>query len=148
MYIDSKPYISTMNKGCSYFIQGKSIYLEQVDATHASISGQWEIIQEPHAEYEESVWTVHPGTENHNILAIFEEETDFVLFFKKTPECNNGKMTISIDGRMVKDFKGELLSFLSGSSIMGKGKNISVSITGECSPGQGFRGGLKIRKIQ
>lgn len=143
---DGKSFTITMCAGNNIVVQGKSIYIEQADTDESGSIGHWEIIQEPTVECEESIWALYPDTSIQNLIAVFEEEIDFVLYFGLTSECNNGVLCIIIDGREVKDIKGKTLSLLSGSSVIGKGKSIAISISGTCPSGNPFTGGIKIRK--
>jgi hypothetical protein len=55
-------------------------------------------------------------------------------------------MNIIIDGRQIKDLNGNKITLLPGNSIIGKGKTISVAVSGSCLSGESFKGGFKIRK--
>lgn len=146
-FVNNKPYTIPLCKESSFIIQGKSVFLEQDESTSGTIRGFWEVIQEPQIEFEEALWAVHPETEMHNILATSEEDIEFVLHFFKNQECINGCMNIIIDDRQVKDLKGKLITYLPGNSIIGKGKTISVAVSGSCSSEGSFKGSLTIRKI-
>lgn len=145
-YVDGKTIITPLNEGGSVFIQGKSIFIEQVD-NGVNYLATWEVVQEEELEFERAVWVVYPQEGTQSLVASFEEDQEFVLSLNRTSNgCTNGKMTVIIDGQPVKDYQNKTINFLEGSSIIGKGKNVSVVVTGTCADKSKFYGEIKLHK--
>lgn len=145
-HVDGKTIIASLNEGGSVFIQGRSVSIEQVGAG-ANFLATWEAVQENLIEFEQSTWVVYPQNNSHTLIAVFEKEQDFVLSINlESNGCTNGKMTIFVDGNVVTDKDGKKIEFLEGSSIIGKGKIVSVIVSGSCTQKNKFYGNIKIQK--
>lgn len=145
-YVDGKTIIAPLNEGGSVFIQGKSIFIEQIEEG-INFLAKWEVVQETPLAFEKAIWVVYPQEGIQSLVAAFEEEQDFVLSINlKSNGCSDGRMVVVIDGQEVKDNKGNVIQFLEGSSVIGKGKIVSVVVTGTCSPKNKFYGDIKIHK--
>nr|WP_290697835.1 hypothetical protein [Halomonas sp. UBA3074] len=146
LHIDGKVILAPLNEGGSIFVQGKSVSIEQVGNGVNSLA-TWEIVQEEQLEFEQSIWVVYPQGGSQSLIAAFESEQEFVLGINlKNNGCSSGKMTVFIDGSPVADKDGNSIEFLEGSSIIGKGKIISVVVRGLCTKNNKFYGNIKIQK--
>jgi hypothetical protein len=145
-YVDGKTIIAPLNEGGSVFIQGKSIFVEQLESSNNFIA-TWQAVQEEELQFTRAAWVVNPQEGNQSLVASFEDDQEFVISFDRTsPGCSNGKMTVVIDGQTIKDHKNKIITFLEGSSVIGKGKNVSVIVSGTCTKNNKFHGEIKLHK--
>lgn len=145
--VDSKQIIASLNEGGSIFVEGRDVQIEQV-TTGVNILATWEVIQEKTIEFEQANWTVFPQHGNQSLICAFEKERDFVISINAVSTgCRNGLMSLIIDGSAIEDLSGKPLQLLEGSSIIGRGKIVSILVTGNCDNHNPFRGDFKIRKI-
>lgn len=146
LLVDGKTIIAPLNEGGSVFIQGKSVFIEQMD-DGVNFLATWEAVQEKPLDFEQSTWVVYPKNDSQSLLAAFEEEQEFVLSINlKSNGCSDGRMTVFIDGNAVTDKDGNTIEFLEGSSVIGKGKIVSVLVSGTCTQNNKFYGSIKIHK--
>lgn len=146
--VDGKQTIAHLNEGGSIFVEGKEIHIEQVTAG-VNILATWEAVQEQIIEFEQANWTAFPQDGGESLVCAFEDEQEFVLSINSSSTgCRNGLMSVIIDDSAVEDLSGNLLQILEGSSIIGKGKIVSIRVTGDCDNHNPFRGEVKIRKFK
>lgn len=144
--VDDKSIIAPLNEGGSVFIEGKSVFIEQTEDGVNKLSS-WEVVQEPQLAYEQVTWVVHPQEGSQSLIAAFEKEQEFVLGMSSgSINCSNGSMIVIIDGKEVRDKNNKIMQFLEGSNLIGKGKTITVAVSGNCAPKSYFSGYIKINK--
>jgi len=146
--VDGKQIIASLNEGGSIFVEGKGVQIEQV-TTGANILATWEVIQEETIEFEQENWTVFPQHGNESLICAFEKEQDFVISINVVSTgCRNGLMSVIIDGSVIENLSGNPFQLLEGSSIIERGKIVSIVVTGNCDNYDPFRGDVKIRKFK
>ncbi len=145
-YVDGSEIEGMLYEGGSLFLEGKEIQIEQT-GSGTNILATWECVQELQNDFYSSTWNAFPQDSDEILLAAFSQDTDFVVEFNRTnTNCSEGKMTLIIDGNIIKDISGKTLQFLEGSSIIGNGKHIKIKVTGYCSNNAHFSGRIKIQK--
>lgn len=145
--VDGKQIIAHLNEGGSIFVEGKEIHIEQT-TSGVNILATWEVVQEQLIEFERATWTSFPQDGGESLICAFENEQEFVLSINSSSAgCRNGLMSVVIDGSAVKDLSGNLLQLIEGSSVIGKGKIVSIMVSGHCDNHNPFRGEVKIRKF-
>jgi hypothetical protein len=146
--VDGKQIIAHLNEGGSIFVEGKEIHIEQTTAG-VNILATWEVVQEQTIEFERANWTAFPQDGGESLVCAFENVQEFVLSINSASTgCRDGLMSIVIDGTAIENLSGNLLQLLEGSSIIGKGKIVSIRVSGNCDNYNPFRGEVKIRKFK
>lgn len=146
--VDKKAIIAPMTEGSSVLIRGKEIWVEQV-GTNTFAFTTWQAVQSDPQEFDVGTWqTLGKGASV--LAAALDKDQWFVLSFNLPGGggCTDGGMVVTIDGKAVKNRAGDAaLTFLPGSSLIGKGKIVSVRIAGKCPTGKRLTGTIKVAKV-
>jgi hypothetical protein len=153
---DKEPFTTPLLfEGGAVFVEGTTIFIEQVSGGAIGLA-TWEVVQEPPVDYELAKWSAPPMADREVLVCSLIKDQQFVLSFNLHSKdkfdadtaalCWNGLMRVKVDGQFVEDSTGEPRIFLEGSSIIGKGRQVSIVVTGECSSTEMFKGSIKLRK--
>jgi hypothetical protein len=145
IYVDGQPLPSPLIQGGSAVVQGSRIAILQTSGG-ASTPGSWTVLQESSVPIEQIVWVGYPGLAQDVLLAAFKTEQEFVLTLDNT--CTAANFTVSIDGVPVRNTHNQPMVFHRESSILGKGKLVTVRMGGSCPSGtEPARGSFRIRQV-
>ena len=137
---------SSLHEGGSTIVEARSIDIEQ-QGKGLNILSSWEFIDQKEIHFFETYWSYTPTRNALGIVANFEEIKEFILSFNAADvTSDNGLMSVIVDGKPVKDETGKTLKFLQNSSVIGKGKSISIYIEKTNSIQKRFYGSLRIKK--
>lgn len=126
-------------------IYGKNINLLQSKTSVGNSQGSWSIISPDKLPTIAFIWRVNPSIAANAIVAKFDTPREFLLSFSGVDNdpstCTSGKMTVLIDGKPIDKI---INTFDQGSSVIAKGKIVSVNATGSCPPNSSFYGTIQV----
>lgn len=144
--VDGTPIQPTFQEGSFVVVEGKEIFIEQT-TPGAMIIGTWTIVQESERAALTLPWNYYTSLTNDLLIASLKVEQEFLLSINSTSiNCTGTSFTIFIDGQAVKDANNNIMKFLEGSTIYGKGKNILIRASGSCTLNSPIVGDLKLSK--
>jgi len=144
--VDNKIMIPEFGEGSSVIVEGRSVELEQLNDGN-NFHAVWKSLDEDEEPLDIMTWSIVPRYGNDAFLTHFTEENEFILELGHINwGDNNAYMRISVDGEYLTDNKtGVPWEFLQGTSVIAKGKTISVSVTPTNNNQREFFGRLIIR---
>ncbi|MBW1294970.1 hypothetical protein [Aquimarina litoralis] len=133
-------------EGGALFVDTRGIYFNQPNLND-NLNGTWEVLDDDRITTYSISWMFHPKFSSGKVLASFDEETEFVIDFLNTNNCNDISIAIYVDNQPIKTYFGTNAVFLPNSSVYGKGKRITIfNINGTCHDQGDVSGKLRIYK--
>ncbi|MCM4155993.1 hypothetical protein [Gramella sp. AN32] len=144
--VDGTVVQAIFQEGSYVVVEGKMITIQQL-TPGIMVKGTWAIIQQPETSAITIPWNYYTSLSNDLLVATLKVEQEFLLSINySTLNCSNTSFTVFIDGLPVKDENNNILKFLEGSTIYGKGKLITIRATGTCNNNTPIGGDLKLSK--
>lgn len=137
---DNTPISSSfLPEGSFAVLEAQKVLIQQLNTGGAFYRGNWKVINADIVPYKQLQWH-YPKTGGRITLASFINPTEFVLsIFDPLNACTAAKMAVWIDGVQI------LTQFLTGSSVIGKGKKVEVELLNACPNNELYTGNLKYR---
>jgi hypothetical protein len=131
--VDGVAQPTSFYEGSVVVVEGKDIAIQQVNLG-ASLSGTWRMIQRPAAAATSIAWAGYARLNKDILVASLKTEQEFVLSINNNiPNCTATAMNVLVDGVSVKDANNQPLVLVSGSSVYGRGKVITLRPIGNCT---------------
>ena len=144
--VDGAAIQATFQEGSYIVVEGNDVTIQQL-GSGTMVKGTWTILQQPDILATTIPWNYFPTLTNDLLVASLKVEQEFLLSINYTSiNCANTSFTVFIDGQPVKDASNNVLKFLEGSTIYGKGKYITIRASGTCATNSAIYGDLKLRK--
>jgi hypothetical protein len=145
--VDGVKVPNVLVEGSFVIVEGKQIAIRQV-GNGAKVRGTWKVIQQADVATEKNPWSGYPTLNKDMQVMSLKREQEFVLSINlSSTGCTGTSMIVYIDGNAVKDSAGNPIVFAEGSSINGKGKDVSIRVSGTCGNFNFIAGDLKIVKM-
>ncbi len=120
-------------EGSVVVVEGKDIAIQQV-STGPMVNGTWRMMQKPAAAATSIPWAGYARFNRDILVTSLKTEQEFVLSVNNNiPNCTATAMYVLIDGVMVKDTANQPLVLQSGSSVYGRGKQVTLRLIGNCT---------------
>lgn len=124
---------NSFHEGSVVVVEGKDIAIQQINPG-PMVNGIWRMIQKPAAAATSIPWAGYARFNKDILVASLKTEQEFVLSINNNiPNCTATAMQVIIDGVPVKDATNQPLVLLSGSSVYGRGKLVSLRPIGNCT---------------
>lgn len=139
--------VTVSGGGGQALVYGKSIVIEQLSGT-LNETGTWEVIGEPQLDFIESLWVIDPVATDKTLVAKLAHSVELVLTFNECTQCSPATMVVLLDKKPVLGPNGNVFQFSRRSSLIARAKEISVEVSGTCSPRYVYSGSLKIKNTK
>ena len=129
------------------------VYGTKLSATHVPGSepsyGSWDLVPADKLLSIATVWLVNPDGGPQALVAMLDNKREFVLELATpdptttnppTKTCRNGRMIVFVDGNPLDGGR----TFEQGSSVIAYGKEVGVSVSGDCDPTASFYGRIRL----
>lgn len=125
-------------------VEGKNIFIRQTKPGRM-IKGGWKIIQQPEIGAIVIPWVGYPSLNKEILVANLKTEQEFIIEVHEVFDCSDATFQVIIDNIPIKDNNNNILTFWSGSSLIGKGKTVVVKVNGSCTGSKTVSGYLKLK---
>lgn len=142
--IDGKNFIHSFSEGGSVVIEGRNLWLRAADISATLHVGTWQTVYPTNSAPRPSntfSWYEFPN--KPAFVASFLEKKLMVVSINDNTKCRNQKMTVTVDGKVLKDQGGTTHHWVPKSSVLVYGKTVSVLVSANCPAGEQVFGSLE-----